>query len=230
MGYFGGNAAATDRYTAVAPYRAYDSRASSPLTVGETRAIATGLPAGTTLAVLNITATGETANGYFAAGGTGASILNYQTGVNIANLAFVPVSGGSISLYSSAQSHAIIDVLGYFSASGTLQYTPIVQQRLTNYVPVYPGTAYDTAVAGVAGIPATAQVVFNLTGNSAAASTWMVSYASTSPMPAGSTLNVTPGLANNNLSISALGTDGKLRTYNSLALVYMYLDVSGYFS
>ena len=70
--------------------------------------------------VLNVTSTGGEGNGFltvwqFGQDRPGASLLNYQSS-DIANAAIVPTGLGArneISVYASARTHVIIDVVGY---------------------------------------------------------------------------------------------------------------------
>ena len=70
---------------------------------------------------INVTSTGQSGNGNLrviqSGGGLpNTSLLNYVASVNIANAAIVPVGSGAIYIYSAnSQSHAVVDILGYFS-------------------------------------------------------------------------------------------------------------------
>jgi len=83
------------------------------------------IPFGVPRAVaMTITGTGSLAAGYLSAYGLVApaqatSVLNYQAGWDIANTTIVPVSpggGNDFTIFSSAPSYVVIDVLGYFAA------------------------------------------------------------------------------------------------------------------
>ncbi len=83
---------------------------------------------------INVTSAGQTGNGNLKVIDTGAglpnsSLVNYVAGVNIANAAIVKVGhvpSGDIYIYSAGSaSHAIVDVMGFFSspAATALQTT-----------------------------------------------------------------------------------------------------------
>lgn len=82
-------------------------------------------------AALNITVTGPTANGYITAFpylGTQplASNLNYVAGQTVPNFAIVKLDQGpsaaELSIYSFAQTHLVVDIVGYFRNPGTLAF------------------------------------------------------------------------------------------------------------
>ncbi|HEX6096760.1 MAG TPA: tail fiber domain-containing protein [Thermoanaerobaculia bacterium] len=82
-----------------------------------------GLPADVVAYSLNLTAVAPTAPGNLRAYPTGASLptvstVNYVVGQNVANAAIVPAgTNGAVDIYSSASTHVIIDVNGYFIAN-----------------------------------------------------------------------------------------------------------------
>ena len=141
--------AAAGLYTALSnPVRICDTRAGNPSTLdsppvnqcngannaGETLAAGgtkdiqvtgiSGIPAGATAAVLNVTVANPAAPGYLTAypqGGTAptASNLDYLAGQVTANRVIVPLSaGGLFTVYSSARADVVVDVSGYY-ASGS---------------------------------------------------------------------------------------------------------------
>ena len=119
-------------YTPVAPVRMLDTRNgtggfSSPVGAGKTIALQVtgrdGVPAsGVTAVVLNLTATGPTANSYVVAYPDGqarpaeGSNLNFTKGETIPNLVIVPVgSDGKIDLYNNAGTvNLVADLFGYY--------------------------------------------------------------------------------------------------------------------
>ena len=121
-------AAPASGFVATAPMRVLDSRIgvgfTGPAQAGRNYDVAiTGVPAGIKAVVINLTATGSTQPGFVTAWAAGAAFpdtsnLNTEAGVNVANLAVVPVSAdGKISLYNShGTTHLVGDVVGYFPA------------------------------------------------------------------------------------------------------------------
>jgi len=96
-------------------------------------------PAGAAVVVVNLTALSAAAGGYVTAGacstftGTppGQSNLNAVPGAAVANLAIVPVGAdGTFCAYVSAPMHLLVDVVGTYSASGTLRFTPVTPVRV----------------------------------------------------------------------------------------------------
>lgn len=237
FGYFGGNAAATAKYSPVTPDRVYDTRPSSGFAPNETRTISVtgaGVPAGATAAVVNLTTVGATANGWLTLSGSSTSSINYSSsGQAIANLAFAPVSGGNITITSSATTHVIVDVIGFVGSTGTLNYYPIQPDRLVGPFPLGAGGYLDLTITGVSGIPATAGAVMaNVTGSAASTSTFINAYpkGASIPTPIPSTVNVQPGAANANHSIVQPGTGSQARISNDTGTINMYFDVEGYFA
>lgn len=104
------------------PVRAYDSRVSGgKLAKGSTRVItlpASAVPAGTTAALVNITATNGKTSGYLKvypgnASAPASSAINFAAGPAIANAMTVGVSSArQIRIYASADVHVIVDVSG----------------------------------------------------------------------------------------------------------------------
>ena len=237
FGYFGGNAAATAKYSPVTPERVYDTRPSSGFAPNETRMISVtgaGVPAGATNAVVNLTTVGATANGWLTLSGSSTSIINYSSsGQAIANLAFAPVSGGNITITSSATTHVIVDVIGFVGSTGTLNYYPIQPDRLVGPFALGAGGYLDLTITGVSGIPASAGAVMaNVTGSAASTSTFINAYpkGASIPAPIPSTVNVQPGAANANHSIVQPGTSSQARISNANGTINMYFDVEGYFA
>lgn len=73
-----------------------------------------------------------------------ASLVNYKTGTNIANAAAVKTYAApgpkELEIYSSADSHVIIDVMGYYSAP---EPTTLDRQVLETAFTVAPGSTVD---------------------------------------------------------------------------------------
>jgi len=128
-GYFSTNSA--EVYTAVIPYRAWDSRKSGVALGADTTTtyalnngiLPPGTPVGATL-ITNVTVTDLTANGFvtaFPAGAVrpGVSNLNYLSGQTVAGMSLLAATGSTqqISIYNQSTGHGdvILDVFGYFS-------------------------------------------------------------------------------------------------------------------
>ncbi len=125
-GWFGTPAAATGaRLTAIAPARLADTR-TGPIPSGATEVMVPvagrqGVPAGATAVAVTVTAVTPEADGYLSArpcgqGGPATSTVNTVAGVDVANLAFVPVgAGGAICVFTYAPAHIVVDVTGYLT-------------------------------------------------------------------------------------------------------------------
>ena len=103
--------------TALGPRRIADTRTTLPLSPGETRSVATGLPEGST-AVVNLTSTGASAPSFLSVWSSGrarpaTSNLNAVPGTDVANLVVVTVgSGGHVDVYNDAGSgDVVVDLL-----------------------------------------------------------------------------------------------------------------------
>lgn len=85
-----------------------------------------GVPSNASAIVANLTATDAAAPGFVTVSQSGiarplASNLNLDAaGATVANLVTVPVGvGGSVELYTQAGTHLIVDVLGYYTGTGS---------------------------------------------------------------------------------------------------------------
>ena len=87
------------------------------------------MPAGTSSAVLNVTVTGPAGPGFLTAYPCGqptpnASNLNFVGGQTVANAVVAKLStDGKVCLFTSAATHLIADVAGYFP--NTAVYVPL---------------------------------------------------------------------------------------------------------
>lgn len=108
-------------FVATDPTRVLDTRISPGKLAPYSRLAFGGLPAGATGAVLNVTATETTADGFLAAypGGTErpfVSTVTFAAGQTVADHAIVPVgTDGTVNLYNhNGDTHAVVDSPGYF--------------------------------------------------------------------------------------------------------------------
>jgi hypothetical protein len=92
----------------------------------------TGVPAGATAVIANLTATEGMSAGWMSAFPCGpvppVSNVNYSAGQNIANHAYVPIVNGRFCLVSNQQTHAVVDIAGY--VSGAAAFVPMTPERL----------------------------------------------------------------------------------------------------
>lgn len=197
--------------------------------------------------VLNVTVVSPAAAGWVTVfpGGSAvpnASNLNYAAGRTVPNAVVVPVgSDGSISLFSSATAHLLVDVSGYHVAGepvlpgafGSLPPSRLLDTRVATGVPtsapVGAGATVRFAVAGRGGVPqdAVASVLLNVTVVGAGGPGWATVHAGGAPRPGTSNLNYTAGQTVPNLVVAPLGDDGTVSLYTT-ATAHLLADVAGY--
>ena len=237
-----------DRYTAVDPVRAFDSRTEQRALVdGTTRTVdvaaALQLPAASVNAVtVNVTTTRAQGNGYVVAYGSGGlpttSTVNLQVGADVANRAVVPVVDGKITLaLKGAPSDAIVDIAGWYGVPGDSAgslFTPIAPTRVLDTRQTralspteqrsvsVPGTAVP---AGATAIVGTVTAV-NQTAPWTHARVWPAGL----PLTATSDLNSTGAHTQANAVVVRLGTGAGVSLYNDQGSSDLLLDVVGYFS
>ncbi|AUG77869.1 hypothetical protein CFP65_3060 [Kitasatospora sp. MMS16-BH015] len=122
FGYYGHGAGA--QFTATTPKRLVDTRTGkgTPVGPGATLAVPTGVPTGSTGAVLNVTATAPTTPGYltvFADKATrpATSNLNFLAGQTVPNHVTTPLgANGAFDVYNfNGSTQVIADLFGYFT-------------------------------------------------------------------------------------------------------------------
>jgi len=138
-----------DEYTPATPGRVLETRPTAPSTVdglfwksgltGDAKVVQltvagrAGVPSDAGAVMLNVTVTGPLGNGFVTVYPCGvtrpnASNLNYVSGQTVANAVVAKIgTGGKVCLYTSASTHLIADVNGYFPA--TSGYEPLVPFR-----------------------------------------------------------------------------------------------------
>ncbi len=208
--------------------------------------------------VVTITAIDPSAPGYltaFPAGGTmpTSSVVNYSTGVTVANSAIIPVgANGDIAIYASAGGPNIaIDAVGYVtgpdsSASSQLATTP-TPVRICDTRPgnpsglsgtplsqcegraLGPNGSLSIEVTGLGGVPqgATA-VVVNLTVTNTTSASYLSAYGAGTAWPGTSDLNWLAGMTTSDLAVVPLGANGDITLYNYAGSTDVVVDVLGY--
>ncbi|MBX7101061.1 MAG: phosphodiester glycosidase family protein [Myxococcaceae bacterium] len=204
------------------PRRVFDTRGRGALLTG-TEAVGVGSAA--PAALVNLTATAAQGVGYFTAfagARPDTSSLNFGPGSDAAALALVPTGPGSFQLFSSAPSHALVDVVTTLSASGS---------RLE---PRWPARAYDSRASvafspgelrrvGLPQAPADATSAWlNVTVAAPSEAGW-VSVGDCSGAPSTSTLNFAAGETRANATVAAL-SGGAVCVYASTS-VHVLVDV-----
>ena len=250
------------RYTPTDPVRVLDTRSGLGGTFGrlpndtfiDVRVVGGAVPTDATAVVLNVTGVGAT----FATdlrvfptprSGTArplVSNLNLARGDTRANLVTVPVGeGGKVRVYNTAGTpHVLIDVEGWYGASGASLFQPTDPLRVldtrdgTGGVPMTPvaaGSPLDLKVTGGdRAVPDTATaVILTVTALRATGPTDVRVYPkpgdSSTPGPEASNLNLTPGQIVPNLVIVKVGSGGYVRLQNSNGSVELVADLSGWY-
>lgn len=258
-------------FTSLDPRRILDTRtppvgvpaagrvpASTPIDLQVTGSLPTSdgdtvtVPADATAVVLNVTATGASANTDVRIYPTPADIsaprplvsnLNLRAGETTPNLVTVAVgAGGKVRLANAAgEVHLLADIAGYYSASSAGRYVPVVPTRFLDTrtgigsaaTAVGPAQYADLKIAGARGVPATAlAAVLNVTATGVTSGTDVRAYpkpAADGPPPTVSNLNLIKGATRANLAIVKPGDDGRVRIRNLGGFVHLIGDVAGYF-
>jgi hypothetical protein len=156
-----------------------------------------------------------------------------------------------VTVYSSAQSDVIVDVSGYYTATGgtgaqfTSEGAPV---RICDTRPGNPsnlqgaysqcdaltigaGQTRTITVAGLTGVPTSgaAAVVVNLTGIDPSAPTYLTVYPGPIRPPV-SDLNPAVGTVEANLVVATLSSSGTICIYNSAGDTNIVVDVLGWYS
>ncbi|MBI4883578.1 MAG: M15 family metallopeptidase [Actinobacteria bacterium] len=229
-------------------------------TAGNRMVIHTNAPAGATAALVNLTGTSASGNGYFAAESCGpipdgirpSSNGNIRAGRDIAATAVVPLdTQGRFCLYQSVEMHSIVDVQGFFAPAssaptGTL-YTPVTPVRTLD-TRQREFCSVDGTCRAVGPIPAGSEIrnVSTAPVNAAATVANLTIVQPTTPGyltaddctalvpgdPPHSNINFAPGdiVANLTLSPSAITVDGSEFCTYSQVSMNELIDVQGYFA
>ncbi len=256
-----GSFAAGSGYRAQNPERMLDTRSGSNTVDG--RFVAIGqrragrvleldvagrgrVPGNATAVALNLTATEAGGPGFatvFACGAAkpGASTINFDRDMTIANGVIAPVgAGGRVCIYTSERTHLIVDVSGSFTSG----YRAVAPARLVDTRAGSrtidgafagggvraAGRVLELDVAGRGSIPSDASAVaVNLTVTQAGGSGYATLYPCDSSRPAASTVNFTAGATVANGVIASVGRNGRVCVYTS-ARTHVIADVSGSFT
>lgn len=250
-------------FTAITPARLYDSRtvraAPHPAHDIVDLKIAgwDGVPANATAVALNVTITEAVDAGYVQVLPTLRPSLGRSANLNIEfpaqtlpNFSITPVGqGGNVSIYMPGGGHLVVDVLGYFQASGAVaggRYVPLVPHRVldtresvstnptqlplgwTDHKPGI-GETVTLDFKDVSGLPTSgvSAVVLNLAGTEPSLPGFVTAYPSGVARPNTANLNLTPGSTNANTVIVALGADRRVDLFTQ-AGTHLVADLAGY--
>ncbi|TCO62268.1 S1 family peptidase [Actinocrispum wychmicini] len=238
-----------DAYTPLANQRRLlDTRTA---TGGHQKALSAGeivavpipdLPAEASAVVVNLAGVGATVPTFLTAFGDTApptSNLNLLSGRAAAVMATVPVAADRVIRVRNNHGDVdvIMDLLGYYSASGNSTYVPRDTPQLAldtrtglggHLGPLQGGETAILPVRGVNGIPANATAVaVNVTATQPTGFTHVDVFAK--DHTEASTLNVVPGEDRANQAVVAVGDDGAVRIFNHVGQTHLIVAVLGWF-
>ncbi|MBL8226939.1 MAG: BACON domain-containing protein [Bryobacterales bacterium] len=239
----------------VTPCRVSDTRvAGGALGANQSRdfriAEQCGVPVGAGAYALNITAVPSGPLSYLTAWPTGqprpfVSTLNALAGGVVANAAIVPAgANGSVSLFATNPTHAVIDVTGYFApaafASGGLNFFPVspcravdtrAQQALTGGPALIASQRREFPLANSAcEIPPQARTLsLNTTVVPSGPLPFLTLWPGGAAQPGVSTLNSFDGSITSNAVLLPLGEARGISAF-APAGTHLILDINGYFA
>jgi len=210
-----------------------------------------GVPDNATGVVLNVTASNPQGPGhavvYPDSDGNGAtasptaSTVNFEKGLDVANVAFVALgSNGKIcyATHASRLSRFIIDVSGYVTPEANVMLVAaerVVDTRPggghlgTVTGPALPGVTNTVKVVGTAGVPVGATaVIANVTVTGVSGEGHLKAWAADSAEPNTSVVNYAPGKDKANGQVIALSASGELSFKSYAASAHVIIDVVGY--
>ncbi|MFN8041433.1 MAG: choice-of-anchor Q domain-containing protein [Acidimicrobiales bacterium] len=213
------------------------------------------LPAGTTAAVLNVTADRPTAESFLSISPPGTSVtttasnLNFPAGRTIANLVTVgivdPAHPQLVVRDNSGEVDVIADLAGVYvedevspTGAGFTATSPnrVLDTRPGTTTggpvgPLGPGETRTVQITGVDGIPADATAVaVNLTATETTAQSHLTAGPTGTALPVVSNLNWPAGDTIANQAIVPLGADGAIQIRNNTGTVQVIADVAGWFT
>ncbi|MET9569452.1 hypothetical protein ABZY34_09990 [Streptomyces virginiae] len=250
-------ATAGAEFTPHAPTRLLDTRDGTGAKAGKVVGRGTtrvrvagnsGIPAGATAVVLNVTVTNTTADGHvtaYAGGGSrpDTSNLNHTAGQSVPNLVIVPVGeDGYVEFFNGGWSPVdlVADVTGYFTRSAAGGYTAMTPARFVDTREGL-GTAkgrlagrgtFTTQIDGLKGVPkGITAVALNVTVTNPGEAGHLSVFPGGGQTPTASNLNFTAGQTVANSVIVPVSADGRISVFNgSWAGADVVVDVVGHYS
>jgi hypothetical protein len=246
------SAATGNAFTAVAPTRILDTRNGTGVSAGKINGNSSitlkvggvgAVPANATAAVLNLTATQGTVDGYLTVYPTAdsrpiTSNLNFKAGETRPNLVVVPLgANGSVDIYNVAgQVHAVADLMGYFTPSASSGSTldvgvpsRVLDTRKAIGVSTSTPVAQGTSVTlNLPSLPAgTTAVILNVTVTAPTGAGYLTVYPGAGTAPKTSNLNFSAGETIPNLVVAGV-SGGQVSFYNgSSGTVHVIADLFG---
>lgn len=239
QGYFsnGGNL----RFTRWGPTRVLNTRTGPRVARNTVTHVSSGVPAGATAVLVNLTMTDGAQGGFITADKCAAlaqlpptkSNGNFVPQRNVANMAVVPIaSDGTFCIYSESEVHLLADVQGYFSPTGDLGFTLLEPRRVIDTRPGAqpPANSIITVNPGVAA--GTDAVLVNITMTESGRGGYITAdtcSALQTGLQQKSNGNFTSGQSIANLSVVQLDANGTFCIYVEQA-VDVLVDLQGTFT
>ena len=252
-GYY--STSASGRYSPLTPVRIADTRVglgpTRRLTAGQTMVLqvsgAAGVPADAVAVAMNVTADNPAADGVITVYPCDrprpeTSSLNPARGTAKANLVFSAVStSGTVCLYSLLPTDLIVDVFGWYGASGA-RLTATVPFRFTDTrevfnddlnagthgLPLAAGQVLEIPMAGRRGIPAGVTAVSaNITAADESGSGWVAAWPCTGSAPNISSINYRAAEPVANAVALTLSSRGSI-CVASYTATHVIVDVNGW--
>jgi len=205
-----------------------------------------GIPASAGAVVLNVTATGGSANTFVAVAPTGAppapaSNLNLAVGETRANAVTVAVGVDGQVTFANAVGAVdlVVDAVGYYDTTPANGYAPLAPARFLDSRtgaggwggPLVAGTPKALEVRGIGWVPADAEaVVMNVTATNGTQNSFLTVSPSGAAPPLASNINFGVGETVPNLVTVKVGTDNRVSFANHSGAVDVVADVVGYYS
>lgn len=219
-------------FLAVDPVRLVDTRAGSGgmarLSAGSVARLDLNsfAPAGASAVALNLTAT-RSGDGYVTAYPCSGALpatsnLNPATGRDVTNAAIVPLGGGEVCFFSSADTDLLVDLNGWLAPSAPVGLQPVAPRRLVDTRSGLGGTTRLAAeqtivVQAVPADSAATAVQLNLTAVDPAADGFVTAWPCGGPLPVVSNLNPSAGVTRPNLVNVRVGMQGDVCIYTKQA-------------
>ena len=232
----------------IVPDRLVDTR----LNLGATRLFASvskriqiagrgGVPNGSQAVSANFTVTESNGGSYLSVWNCSAdrptvSTLNFDSAETVPNGASVPLDAtGGLCVFSPVSTDLIIDVNGYYTASATGRFAPVVPTRLMDTrigigapTRLTAGSTTALTVAGTAGVPVGASaVMLNVTSIYPSAPGFVTVYPCNAARPTASSLNPSPWRIRPNNVVAPVAPDGTVCVF-TFTDVDLVVDVTGY--
>lgn len=242
-----GHFPSTADYTGVVPARAADTRvgtgvAQAKVLAGQTLVVPVvgqhGIGAEASSVAANVTVTEPESYGWVTVWPCGqerplASNLNFVWGQTVPNAVIAGIgSNGSVCLYTTATTHLIMDVNGFFTDAS--DYEPLVPQRLFDTRTEFDGKLLGGVILRyqVAEPGELLAVVLNVTVTEPYSHGWVTVYPCSNDVldgpPVASNLNYLAGQTVPNMVIAPVSDVGNVCFFNaSTAAAHIFADING---